>query len=119
MKTALVKSATLVTGQSAIKDIVLDILPGKTSEDIFPLTDQHMPKYLIFDREEDPMFRALLATGIGCDCYPGNVTGFRPKAAFEAVKALAGQTHDQRNDRIACELADNTKLVVNNKLVFR
>jgi hypothetical protein len=61
----------------------------------------------------------LLATGIGCDCYPGGVTGFGPKAAFEAVKALAGQTHDQRNDRLACELADNTKLVVNDKLVFR
>jgi hypothetical protein len=76
MKTALVKSATLVTGQPAIKDSVLDILQAKTSKDIFPLTDQHTPKYPIFDGEEDPTFRALLATGIGCDCYPGGVTGF-------------------------------------------
>jgi len=60
---------------------------------------KNKPKHPIFSGEDDPMSRALICVGLGCDVYPGGVAHFGPAKMHTAITGIAEAGCVSQNER--------------------
>ena len=65
------------------------------------------PKYPIFEDEDDPICRSLLAAGIGNDYFIGGQGKYGPAAALKTISAIEDVNNvDERRKLIAKDIID-------------
>jgi len=100
----------LSTGDRTVAEAVLASL-RKT----FPKATQTFcqPTFPIFCGENDPMFRALICVGLGCDVIPGGVVGLGPSRLYKAVQLIGKDLlPDQRIHKLLDVLTSFVKKMV-------
>jgi len=100
----------LLTGDQQMATEIVQYLSS-----FLPARKFKTPKFPLFSGEPDPMFRALISVGLGCDVHPGGIKGLGPSTLYSIVQNISGmsQSTEERCDRLATELTKAAMLLSN------
>ena len=93
---------TFVTGQRKVATYINGLLSNRGLVNVFPV----QPKFPLFDNVHNPKTRALIGIALGCDVFPGGVTGLGPSSLNNILSTI-----DLQADGAPADLATKLSIV--------